>query len=71
MTVSTSVSAKLAAAVTGFVPQAQQWVKLRDRISEYSAEEALLLCEEAEGRWLAWVPDHGEAVLDRGQIFQS
>jgi hypothetical protein len=24
----------------------------------------LLLCQEDEGRWLAWVPGHGEIVVD-------
>jgi len=25
--------------------------------------EALLLCEKSETEWIAWVPDHGEAIL--------
>lgn len=51
-----------------FIPQPYQWVQLRDRLSEYSADQALLLCEETEGRWVAWVPDHGEALLEREQL---
>jgi len=56
--------------VAGFMPQAHQWVQLRDRISPYSAEEALLLCENSDGSWVAWVPDHGEATLQREQLLK-
>jgi hypothetical protein len=45
------------------------WVKLRDLPSAYSFDEALLLCECAEeGRWVAWVPDFGEIVLEANQM---
>lgn len=44
------------------------WVKLRDLPSPYSSDEALLLCEAEEGRWVAWVPDFGEIVLDPSQM---
>jgi len=59
-----------AVAPAAFVPQADQWVQLRDRLSDYSADQALLLCEEADGRWVVWVPDHGEAVLEREQLLR-
>jgi hypothetical protein len=68
MKVSTLVPQSVAAPTTVFIPQAHQWVQLRDRLSEYSANQALLLCEELEGRWVAWVPDHGEALLEREQL---
>ncbi|MBC8121501.1 MAG: hypothetical protein H7Y22_06645 [Gemmatimonadaceae bacterium] len=53
-----------------FAPQARQWVKLRDRLCDYSDDQALLLCEE-DGRWVVWVPDHGVAVLEREQLLKS
>ncbi len=68
MKVSTLAPQSMAAPATVFVPQANQWVQLRDRLSEYSADQALLLCEETEGRWVAWVPDYGQALLEREQL---
>jgi hypothetical protein len=68
MKVSTLVPQSAVAAATVFVPQANQWVQLRDRLSEYSSVQALLLCEENEGRWVAWVPDYGQALLEREQL---
>lgn len=58
------------AAAAGFIPQAHQWVRLRDRISPYSAEEALLLCENSDGSWVTWVPDYGEATLQREKLLK-
>lgn len=52
-----------------FVPQSNLWVKLRDPLSAYSFDEALLLCEKANGGWIAWVPDLGEVTLDRHQFY--
>jgi hypothetical protein len=46
-------------------------VQLRDRLSEYSDDQALLLCEATDGRWVAWIPDHGEALLERDQFLKS
>jgi hypothetical protein len=51
-----------------FSPQAHSWVMLRDPLTEYSDEQALLLCEEADGRWVAWIPGYGEARLERKQM---
>jgi hypothetical protein len=51
-----------------FIPQPNTWVRLRDPLSSYSFEEALLLCEEANGHWQAWVPDFGKTVLQRHQF---
>jgi hypothetical protein len=28
-----------------------------------------LLCQESPDTWVAWVPDHGEVVLDRSQFY--
>ncbi|MBW4579970.1 MAG: hypothetical protein KME42_10415 [Tildeniella nuda ZEHNDER 1965/U140] len=44
------------------------WVKLLQRPSAYSADEALLLCEAADHQWVAWIPDYGEIVLRREQF---
>ena len=53
-----------------FIPQANIWVKLREPLSAYSTDEALLLCEEADGQWVAWVPDFGVAILGRHQYYR-
>ena len=45
------------------------WVKLLELPSEYSYYEAKLLCRHSENAWVAWVPDHGEAVLERSQFY--
>ena len=45
------------------------WVKLIELPSEYSADEALLLCQESPDVWVAWVPDHGEVRLDRSNFY--
>ncbi|HEY9639896.1 MAG TPA: hypothetical protein V6C57_05400 [Coleofasciculaceae cyanobacterium] len=39
------------------------WVKLLYPPTVYSFDEARLLCEMPDDRWLAWVPDHGEILL--------
>jgi hypothetical protein len=44
------------------------WVKLKTLPSLYSFGEALLLCEQDEGRWVAWIPDFGEIILIEGQF---
>lgn len=45
------------------------WVKLIELPSEYSADKALLLCQESPEVWVAWVPDHGEVRLDRSNFY--
>lgn len=45
------------------------WVKLLQPPSEFAAEEALLMCQESLNRWIAWVPEHGEVILDRGDFY--
>ncbi|MBD2038147.1 hypothetical protein H6F76_24650 [Leptolyngbya sp. FACHB-321] len=47
---------------------ASVWVKLLQPPSAYSSDEALLLCQTADNQWLAWVPDHGEIVLESEQF---
>ncbi|KYC43349.1 hypothetical protein WA1_11785 [Scytonema hofmannii PCC 7110] len=48
--------------------QANNWVKLIELPSPYSFDEALLLCQVSQDEWLAWIPDHGEAVLNNRQF---
>lgn len=45
------------------LPQPSTWVKLHRLPNPYSFDEALLLCQQNDEHWLAWVPDHGEVVL--------
>jgi hypothetical protein len=58
------------ATATEFIPEPNLWVKLRDSLSPYSFDEALLLCQEASESWIAWVPDFGEIVLERHQFYR-
>jgi hypothetical protein len=53
-----------------FVPEPNLWVKLRDPLSAYSFDEALLLCQRAGDSWIAWVPDLGEVGLNRHQFYK-
>lgn len=48
--------------------QADTWVQLLELPSTFSFDEALLLCQISEDEWLAWIPDHGEAVLHVSKI---
>lgn len=48
--------------------QADTWVQLLELPSRFSFDEALLLCPLSEDQWLAWIPDHGEAVLHTRQF---
>lgn len=45
------------------------WVKLLRSLGEYAFDEALLLCQESPDTWVAWVPDRGEVILDRGDFY--
>jgi hypothetical protein len=45
------------------------WVKLLKPPSDYSFDEAQLLCQESPDTWVAWVPDYGEVVLDRSHFY--
>ena len=46
-------------------PQAKPntWVKLLIVLNPYCYDEALLLCPKSDVEWVAWIPDHGEAIL--------
>jgi len=48
--------------------EASTWVQLLELPSPYSFGEALLLCQHSEDEWIAWIPDHGEAVLHTSQF---
>lgn len=48
--------------------QPSSWVTLRQRPHPFSADEALLLCQESEDYWVAWVPDCGEVRLHVNQF---
>jgi hypothetical protein len=56
--------------IDSFQPQADTWVKLRDRPNDYSDDEALLLCETVAGVWLGWVPGWGQITLQPGEFYR-
>jgi hypothetical protein len=58
------------AEIDSFQPQADTWVKLRQRPNEYSDDEALLLCETVAGVWLGWVPGCGQIALQPGEFYR-
>jgi len=45
------------------------WVKVMSLPSAYAWDEAKLLCQESLNTWVAWIPDHGEVVLDRSNFY--
>ncbi len=44
------------------------WVKLLLLPNPFSFDEALLLCPVSTDEWLAWIPDHGETILNIRQF---
>lgn len=44
--------------------QSGMWVRLLHPPSDFSADEALLLCQCSASEWVAWVPEFGELRLD-------
>ncbi|MEH1798606.1 MAG: hypothetical protein V7L02_23775 [Nostoc sp.] len=48
--------------------RASTWVNLLQLPNPFSFDEALLLCPVSADEWLAWVPDHGEAILNIRQF---
>ncbi|PSP16715.1 MAG: hypothetical protein BRC58_08370 [Cyanobacteria bacterium QS_8_64_29] len=44
-------------------PAPDCWVQLRALPSPYGHDEALLLCQQADRQWVAWIPGFGEARL--------
>lgn len=71
MIMSSKVASRQAVPLEAFSPTANQWVQLRDRLSEYSADQALLLCEIDSDQWVAWVPNYGQATLGRAQMVMA
>ena len=45
------------------------WVNLAALPHAFSHSEALLLCQQSEDEWLAWVPDYGETVLHVSEFY--
>ncbi len=45
------------------------WVKLTTLPSPYAAAEAKLLCPASSDSWVVWVPDHGEAVVNKRDFY--
>jgi hypothetical protein len=45
------------------------WVQLLEPPSLYAADEAMLLCQASFNSWVAWVPNHGEVLLNRSQFY--
>jgi len=45
------------------------WVKLLHQPSEYAFSEAKLLCPGEADSWTAWLPDHGECLLEKGDFY--
>jgi hypothetical protein len=45
------------------------WVKLLQAPSPYAEDEAKLLCQHSAQTWVAWVPGHGEVVIDRSHFY--
>ncbi|MBF2079731.1 MAG: hypothetical protein IGR76_14730 [Synechococcales cyanobacterium T60_A2020_003] len=67
-----SVVGSLDSAPLGFPSSVETiWVKLKATPSPYSHSEAVLLCEIAEDKWLAWVPDFGEMQLTSAQFVRD
>jgi len=48
--------------------RASTWVKLLLLPNPFSFDEALLLCPISADEWLAWIPDHGETILNIRQF---
>ncbi len=45
-----------------------KWVSLLDPPTPHCDDEALLMCQYADGQWAAWIPDFGEVKLHSGQF---
>lgn len=45
------------------------WVKLADWPNDDGDDEALLLCQQSEDEWVAWVTNHGETILNNSQFY--
>jgi hypothetical protein len=47
------------------------WVELAFLPNSFSHNQALLICRVSEDEWLAWIPDHGEAVLHVSEFYRT
>lgn len=47
---------------------ASTWVRLSQRPTPFSSDEALILCQCSENQWIAWVPDYGEITLSANDV---
>ncbi|ACK69906.1 hypothetical protein PCC7424_1464 [Gloeothece citriformis PCC 7424] len=56
----TSVSCSVAF----LTPQPGMWIPLEELPSPFAHDEALLLCQLSKNRWVSWIPDHGEYILE-------
>ncbi|MEM6253013.1 MAG: hypothetical protein AAF821_08830 [Cyanobacteria bacterium P01_D01_bin.156] len=45
------------------------WVNLLQLPSRFAYEKAKLLCQASNHSWAAWVPNHGEVILDRSHFY--
>ncbi|NES96723.1 MAG: hypothetical protein F6K32_16090, partial [Desertifilum sp. SIO1I2] len=45
-----------------------QWVKLTQPLSDYSDDEALLLCQQSATEWVVWIPGYGEAIVHQSEF---
>lgn len=45
------------------------WVNLLQLPSRFAYEKAKLLCPASDSSWAAWVPNHGEVILDRSHFY--
>ena len=49
-------------------PLPNTWVRLLELANPFCYEEALILCQHSDSEWVAWIPDHGEAILHNSQF---
>jgi hypothetical protein len=45
------------------------WVKLLHLKNEYAFDEAKLLCQESSDVWVVWIPDYGQATLNKSDFY--
>lgn len=45
------------------------WVKLNIEVSEYAYDEAKLICQKSEEKWIGWIPNYGEIDLERSDFY--
>ena len=50
------------------MPLPSTWVNLLEPPTPHCYDEALLMCQYADGQWAAWIPDFGEVKLHSGQF---